>query len=62
MKGQDQNSNRFKKRQSRKFNGSRPNRRAEERLAIANGAFEAGKAISKSTPQAYNKPGAMKRW
>lgn len=54
-KQKDPNSNRSQKRAKRNFQGSRPERRAKQRLNYALGAHVPGNP-------AYTQPGKMKCW
>lgn len=63
MKAQDSNSRRAKRRANRVFKGSRPNRRAEKRLAICMASYDRGVAVDKSNGgRSYVKPGKQKKW
>lgn len=56
-------SKRQERRAKRDFKGSRPNRRAARRLAIAIAGYEgACKSAGKAGAAAYTKPGAHKCW
>lgn len=59
----DPNSKRSIKRRNRNFEGSRPNRRAKQRLESANaGYLLGGIADKKNGLKAFTKPGAQKHW
>jgi len=55
-------SKRQERRANRDFKGSRPNRRANERLSSAIAGYNAACAANKSNAQAYTKPGSKKAW
>ena len=62
MKSPNPNSKRYKRRLNRDFKGSRPNRRAEQRLKSALKSYELALAASKGHDAGLRKPGAIKRW
>lgn len=61
-KSKDPNSNRSKKRKKRGFTMSRPNRRAERRLAEATNGYKEACRGSTTSGIEFKKPGAMKHW
>lgn len=58
----DPNSRRSKKRNNRTFKGSRPNRRAEKRLAIAKNGYRDAIKAAHGDSSGYTEPGALKHW
>lgn len=56
-------SKRQERRAARDFKGSRPNRRAAKRLAVAIAGYEgACKSAGKGNSTAFTKPGSQKHW
>ena len=58
----DKNSGRSKRKATRNFTGSRPQRRAEARTAFANGAYEAAKKVDPNSGKGFTVPGAVNHW
>lgn len=54
-------SKRQDRRAARDFKGSRPNRRAAKRLAVAIAGYEAACKASKNAA-GFTKPGALNKW
>jgi len=57
MKEQTNNSKRAQRRATREFNGSRPNRRASQRLSRKTNGY-----VKTGCFDAYTKPGNAKMW
>ena len=58
----DIHSKRSEKRANRNFTASRPNRRANHRLAVAMAGYDSAFKASQTGGMEFTKPGAKKHW
>jgi len=62
MKEQTNNSKRAQRRATREFNGSRPNRRASERLSRKTNGYRSAINAARGDSSGVTQPGNAKKW